>query len=107
MNQKIYFDKKLLSGNKNYNIIFDIKNNTNKKLKQLYLRIEVMSNKDIFFVDKKIITNSHPLKPNSILQQVKIDLPQEFEQLKNNSTIKFYVKKRVDAPWFLVKIFTL
>lgn len=107
-NISIIFKKKLLSKDNKYYLIFDLKNNTKFKVNELYVQVELFVNSKRYELQKNIIHHSNPIDEYGISSMNKIELPSDFKIDKLNKTndiiVKFYAKRKQDAPWTLLKI---
>lgn len=100
--------KKLLSKNKNYSLYFDLKNNTKFSINKLYIQIEIFINNKQYLIKKQIVNALSPLSYYDTIKQITIELPSDFAvndiKKQNDVIIKYYAKKRLKAPWTLIKI---
>lgn len=89
-------------------LVFQIKNNTQNEIKDLYLKAELFINGQKYTAQKKIINQVHPLEAYDNLIYENYVLPDEieFNNLNQNNDIfvKYYAKRCENAPWLLVKI---
>lgn len=100
--QKTFFNK---VKNK---LFFEIKNNTDKKIEELYIKAELYVNGKKYLLEKKCIDKAHLLEPYSDFIPMYFDLDKEidFNNLTKNDDvfIRFFAKKTKNAPWILIKI---
>lgn len=100
--------KKLISKDRRYSLYFDVKNNTKNTVNRLYIQIEIFLNNKQFLIKKQIASAMNPINYYDVLKQVNVELPADFPvsdiKKQDNVIIKYYVKKRIKAPWTLVKI---
>jgi len=89
-------------------LYFDLKNNTDKDLNNLFVKAELYINGQKQVVTKKIITPTNSLELYSDFVSFGIDLPNDiqFNNLKQNNDIfvRYFAKRAKDAPWILIKI---
>lgn len=89
-------------------LFFEIKNNTDKNIENLYVKAELYINGQKYVLDKKIADKAHILELYSEFVPIYLDLPKEIEtkNINNNSDIfiRYFAKKVEDAPWILIKI---
>ena len=103
---KIIQKKKFYSKEpKNY-LNFNIRNNTDTPIKELYFEIMVISGTKTYKIEKKLTTKLNPyLKQQDILNlDTYIDTTFLKENLNNNIYVKYYCKKDKKAPWTLIAI---
>jgi len=101
----IHSYKKRFSKHKRYYISFDIKNNTKNNFNDLFIQIELFVNSRSYAIDKKIFSATNPFNAYDVVENAKILLPEnvQFDE-KNDVVVKYYVKKKRNAPWTMVKI---
>lgn len=100
--------KKMFSKKQNFVLFFDLRNNTKHQIRSLFVKVELVVNSKIYNVEKKIISHSNMLGYYDVLEQVNFKLPFGDDIInvnsKNDAIVKFYLKKREDAPWTLIGI---
>lgn len=94
--------------NDRHYLTFSLTNNTNEKIYQLYLDIDMHLNSNRYFISKKIVRRSHTLPANSTMSDIKVLIPSNIEivDIKDNNymVLKFFAKKSSKAPSTLIKI---
>lgn len=106
-NTKIIAQKKPFSKQINYILNFNIKNNTDTTIKNLYFDVEIITQSKTHKIEKQLITNINPLLQYKNTDfNVDIDNSFHLSDIKknNNIYIKYYCKKAKNAPWTLVTI---
>ncbi|MBQ8636060.1 hypothetical protein IJ425_07920 [bacterium] len=100
--------KKTFLNDLKYFLYFEVKNNTEIQLDNLYLKAELFVNGQRYVMEKKIISQVNSLEPYSDFAGFNFALPNniQFNNLKQNNDIfvRFYAKKIKSAPWVLTKI---
>ena len=107
-NVKIAQSKKLFSKNEKYILSFDLKNNTKFSLNSLFMKLEIAINSKTYTIEKKLLTYGKSLGYYEKLEQIQFELPKDATFItvpfKNDVIVKFYAKKRKNAPWTLIGI---
>lgn len=97
-----------LTKKKNYYLVFNLKNRTSVKINRLFLKFEVYLNDKKIVFENKAVSETKPLDPYELLEQVKVAIPNDFKieknSMKNTVTIKYFAKINKEAPWTLMKI---
>ena len=110
-NFHILQSKKLLSRNKNFDMYFDVTNNTKTKLNKLFIKIELFVNNKQYVISKHVINSVNALSAFETEKEIKLPLPNDFEFIdikkQNDVIVKYYAKKKNAAPWTLIKIESL
>ena len=110
-NSHILPKKQIFSKEKRYNLLFDIENNTKEKIDDLFMEIELFVGTKSYKINKKYISNAKPLDFYELIEQVKVELPKDFQLTglkdKHEIIIKYFAKKNKRAPWTLLKIDSL
>ena len=106
-NSMLLVKKGFLKKDKRF-LYFELKNNTKNNLNDLYLKSELYVNSKPYVTEKHIITPTKPLEGLDTLKYTDYNLPQEilFNNLEQNNDIfvRYYAKKKPEAPWVLIKI---
>ncbi len=106
-NSALITKKSFLKKDKHY-LFFEIKNNTKENLENLYVKTELYVNGNKHVIQKKIITPTRPIEPYESIKSLDIELPKDvqFNNLKQNNDIfvRYYAKKKEEAPWVLLNI---
>lgn len=106
-NPKIIAQKKAFSKENSYILSFDIKNNSDLIIKDLYFNVQLIGGSKIYETEKQLISKINPLIQYSNSVNLKFELNNgfKFNDLENNNIyIKFYCKKAKKAPWTLITI---
>ena len=102
VNKKTYF------GDSFRYLVFDLKNNTSEDIDSLYMKAELYINGEKYPFEKKIINPQRKLEAYDTLLYQDWKLPNDlkFNNLAQNNDIfvRYFAKKRPQAPWILVKI---
>ena len=110
-NDVIISNTKIFKKKDDYYLVFDLKNNTNKQIEQLYLDIDLHLNSRWYRLTKKIVRMSKVLHAYDLLEGYVIKLPSSvrFVDVKDNNylIVKYYAKKSLKAPSTLVQIDSL
>lgn len=103
---KIIKKKKFYSKEANNYLNFNLKNNTDSPIKELYFEIQLISGTKTHKIEKKLTTKLNPyLKQQDILNlDAYIDGMFLKNNLNNNIYAKYYCKKDKKAPWTLIAI---
>ena len=108
MNSQVVYKKKFAKKDITNFLAFDVKNNSNDTISDLFIKAELYLNKKIFEIDKRVVTPSEKLDINQTLSNVVIQLPQEMQIEKDNIQrdiiVKYFARKNKKAPWTIIKI---
>ena len=104
----IYTKKKIFDKELNYYITFNLRNNTNQKVDSLFLQLEIYINNKKYVLNKKIVSKTNQLDSFSVLESVKMRLPDNVQFVavdkSNDVIVKYFLRKQKESPWTLVKI---
>ena len=107
-NIQIKNTKKLFDKKNSYNLVYDIRNNTKNVIRSLYIKTEIVINSNTYTLEKKVITYPSEISYYDIAKDITMKLPSDINFInilsENDAIIKFYAKKKEQAPWVLVKI---
>ena len=107
-NPRIYCEKKFKSKEEKYFLKFDIKNNTDSNITDLFFDIQIISNSKTFEIEKQLITKINQLIHYDEPKTLDVEIDDEFKlhdiQKNNDIYAKFYCKKAKKAPWTLITI---
>ncbi len=107
-NAQIVAHKANIFSKKNYFLKFDLKNNTKMVIDSLYFEFEVYVDNKKYDAKKHIINHSNKLGYYEEMKGVEISLPLALERKINSkkyhAIIKYYARKKKNAPWILLKI---
>ena len=103
--------KKPFSKKKQYYMYFDISNNSSSKISKLFVKIELFINNKQYLITDNILSPISQIGAYDSLKQVKIPMPKDFSSIdiknQNDVIVKYYARKRMSAPWTLLKIDSL
>lgn len=103
-----FVSQKTIFNNEKNKLFFEIKNNTDKKIENLYIKAELYISGKKYLLEKKCFDKTHFIEPYSDFMPIYIDLDKEIKYdnlTKNNDVfIRYFAKKTQDAPWILIKI---
>lgn len=106
ISSKIVCKKTLLTKKKNCLLVLNIKNKTKERIPKLLIKTELWYDNKHYEVFSRAGSETKPVDSYQIIS-AKAVLPSEFKILKgsmNNKAIaKYFVRKRENAPWTLLK----
>ena len=89
-------------------LFFELKNNTDDEMKNLFVKVELFINGKKHVFERKVLSPTHILDAYDTLKYEDLILPSdvEFREPKKNNDIfvRYFAKKAQDAPWILIKI---
>ena len=106
-NSKIV-SKKNIFGKVSNILTFELKNNTPNAIDNLYIKAELFVNGKKYEIEKRVVAQTRPLDGFDELNNIQLILDDEikFNDIKENNDIfvRYFAKKREEAPWVLIKI---
>ena len=110
-NSFIVKKKKIFNKKPVYYLVFDIENNTKVKIQELFIEAIIFIDNKQYKVDKRLFSKSHPLDFYDKAEFNKILLPRDFDIIeprdKTDVIVKYFARKKENAPWTLIKIDSL
>ena len=110
-NSFIVKKKKIFNKKPVYYLVFDIENNTKVKIQELFIEAIIFIDNKQYKVDKRLFSKSHSLDFYDKAEFNKILLPRDFDVIeprdKTDVIVKYFARKKENAPWTLIKIDSL
>lgn len=106
VNSKIVSKKSFLTKKKNCVLVLNIKNKTKERIAKLLVKAEVWYDNKHYEIFTRVGSETNPIDSYQVTN-IKIALPDDFKILKgsmnNKAIVKYFVRKRENAPWTLLK----
>lgn len=91
-----------------YNITFDLKNNSNYPIENLFIKVIIKPRgENPFEVEQKIITRDNPLASNKTLKDIDIPIQYSGNLLGQYGEVQILAKKNILSNWIMIDYLTV